>query len=204
MKKLTPFFTIAILVCITTFVVFASNQNRDASYSNLTVRQSTVHEFATAGEISDEDNTGTDSEGPLWSTASSWSGVYLNENGELRYGASGYGYISCNTDNENYKTTYDLYAKVPEGLQYPNVRDPETQTGYGSFYDSEYRSGEGNALFFSLGSSSGSASASGKNLSNGDQHNTSAASPTPSTARDLEIICAVCDDYGCSLCDRYR
>ncbi len=32
MKKLTAFFTIAILVCIATFVVFASNQNRDVSH----------------------------------------------------------------------------------------------------------------------------------------------------------------------------
>ena len=72
MKRLTAFFTIAILICIATFVVFASNQNRLASYSYLRVRQTTIYENFNAGEISDEANTGTDSEGPLWSTASSW------------------------------------------------------------------------------------------------------------------------------------
>lgn len=32
MKKMTAFFSIALLVCIATFVAFASNINRDASY----------------------------------------------------------------------------------------------------------------------------------------------------------------------------
>ena len=35
MKKLTAFFTIALLVCIATFVAFASNINRDTSISTL-------------------------------------------------------------------------------------------------------------------------------------------------------------------------
>lgn len=67
MKRLTTFFTIAILVCIATFVVFASNQNRDISCSTLTVAPATLHEFLTAGDISDEDNSASDSEGPLTS-----------------------------------------------------------------------------------------------------------------------------------------
>ena len=202
MKRLTAFFTISILVCIATFVV--SNQNRYGSYSQLIVVPATIHEHLTAGDISDEDNTGTDGEGPLWSTGSSWSGYYLNDNGDLKYGASGYGYVSCYTDNDNYRTTYTLYAKVPEGLQRPNVRNPKRKKRSGSFYDSETRWGEGNGLFFALGDSSGSAEASGRNPSNGDQHNTSAEAPTPVTAHDLEIICDACNDYGCSLCDRYR
>ena len=39
MKKLTAFFTIALLVCIATFVVFASNHSRDVSYAYLVVAQ---------------------------------------------------------------------------------------------------------------------------------------------------------------------
>ncbi len=204
MKRLTAFFTIAILVCIATFVVFASNQNRDESYSHLTVLQSTIHEDLTAGDISDQANSGTDSEGPLYSTADAWSGYYLNEDGEIKYGASGYGYVSCNSDNENYKTTYTLYAEVRAGLQHPYFRNPQTLPRMGSFYDSVFRSGEADGMFYTLGGSRGSGSASGKNLTTGAQHNTSAATPTPATARDLEIICDACDDYGCSLCDKYR
>ena len=165
MKILKAFFTIAILVCIATFVVFASNQNRDASYY-LTVLQSTIHEDLTAGDISDQDNTGTDSEGPLYSTGSSWSGYYLNEDGEFKYGASGYGYVSCNTDNENYKTTYTLYAEVPAGLQHPYFRNPQTLPMLGSFSKSVFVWGEADGMLYVLGGSSGSASASGKNLSN--------------------------------------
>ena len=63
MKKMTAFFTIALLVCIATFVAFA-NINRDVSHCFLTVD----NDFP-AG-YSDEDCTGTDSEGPLYSTAS--------------------------------------------------------------------------------------------------------------------------------------
>ena len=183
MKKMTAFFTIALLVCIATFVAFASNQNRDASYCFLT--REAPDDFP--GQYSDEDNTGTDSEGPLYSTGSSWFGYYYDDD-KLRCGACGYGYVSCSTDNENYETTYNLYAKVPSGLQNPNVREPQTLQRDGSFTDSVYVSGEGNGLFFSLGGASGSAGANGNNPSNGDQHNTSAASPTPTTARDLEII----------------
>lgn len=202
MKKWTAFFTIAILVCIATFVVFASNPNRDVSYSQMVVAQPSdnISPFG----LSDIDNTGTDSEGPLWSTASSWSGWYRNKDGDLKCGASGYGYVSCYTDNENYETTYSLYAEVPVPFQDPNFRNPQALPMEGSFYDSVYRWGELNASSHNPRGSRGRASASGKNPSNGDQHNTSAASPTPGTARDLEIICDACDDYGCSLCDKYR
>ena len=185
MKKMTAFFTIALLVCIAIFVAFASNQNRYASYSFL-VLEGPDDDFP--GEYSDEDNTGTDGEGPLYSTASSWFGYYRNDNGDLKCAASGYGYVSCSTDNENYETTYSLYAKVPSGLQDPHERNPQTLPIEGSFSDSVTRSGEGNGMLYTRGGASGSASASGKNPSNGDQHNTSAASPTPTTARELEII----------------
>ena len=204
MKKMTPFFTIAILVCITTFVVFASNQNRDRSYAYLIVAQPPDNDLIPSG-ISDKSCEGADSEGDLWSTASSWFGYYLRD-GELLCGASAYAYVSCYSSNSSYETSYDLYAEVPDGFQYPNVRDPETQTGYGSFYDSEYRSGEANGMLYSMGGSTpnGSVSATGTNPSSNETHNTSAASPTPSTARDFEIICDACDDYGCSLCNSYR
>ena len=184
MKKMTAFFSIALLVCIATFVAFASNQNRDASYCFRT--REAPDDFP--GLYSDESNTGTDSEGPLYSTGSSWFGYFRDDNEALRCGASGYGYVSCSTDNENYETTYSLYAKVPETLQNPNVRNPQTLPMEGSFSDSVYRSGEGNGMLFSMGGAIGRASARGKNPSNGDQHNTSAKSPTPETAGYLEDI----------------
>ena len=184
MKKMTAFFSIALLVCIATFVAFASNINRDASYCFRT--REAPDDFP--GRYSDESNTGSDCEGPLYSTGSSWFGYYFNDNGDLKCAASGYGYVSCSTDNENYETTYSLYAKVPEGLQNPNVRNPQTLPKDGSFTDSVYRSGEGNGALFSMGGAKGSASANGNNRSNGDQHNTSAASPTPETAGYLEDI----------------
>ena len=184
MKKLTAFFTIAILVCIATLVVFASNQNRDVSHCFL-IREGPNDDFP--GKYSEEDNTGTDSQGPLWSTASSWFSYYRNNDGKLRAAASGYGYVSCSPSNGNYETKYSLYAKVPSVLQDPHERNPQTVKQFGSFSDSAYVSGDGNGNIH-RGGASGSASASGKNPANGDQHNTSAASPTPSTARDLEII----------------
>ena len=184
MKKMTAFFSIALLVCIATFVAFASNQNRDRSVSHLYVANpddNLPHTYKS------QYNYGSDSEGPLSSSGASYSGYY-RKNEELKFGATGSGYVSCSTDNENYETTYSLYAKVPSGLQYPNVRNPQTIKQFGSFSKSVSRAGEGNGMFYSMGGSSGSASASGKNPSNNDQHNTSAASPTPSTARDLEEI----------------
>ena len=184
MKKLTAFFTIALLVCIVILVAFASNQNRDVSHCFL-IREE-PDDFP--GLYSDEDNTGTDSEGYLYSTASSWFGYYRNDDGDLRCAASGYGYVSCSPSHENYETTYSLYAKVPEDLIYPYFREPEVLPELGSFSNSVSWSGEGNGNAFSMGGASGSASARGEDLTNGDVHNTSAASPTPSTARDLEII----------------
>jgi len=60
MKRLTAFFTIAILVCIATFVAYASNQNRDMSYS-LLVREGPDDDFP--GQYKRESNSGVDSEG---------------------------------------------------------------------------------------------------------------------------------------------
>ena len=149
MKKMTTFFTIVLLVCIATFVAFASNQNRDVSDSYLVVDVN--DDFP--GKYSDEDNTGTDSEGPLYSTASSWSGYYLNDNGDLKFSACGYGYVSCSTNNENYKTTYSLHAKVHPNLAFVNERKPEAETVKSHFYKSVYVSGDGNGAGFSLGGS---------------------------------------------------
>ena len=183
MKKMTAFFTIALLVCIAICVAFAANQNRDVSHCFLI--KDVDDDFP--GDFSDEDCTGTDSEGPLYSTGSAWTGYY-HENGDLRFGASGYGYVSCSTDNENYKTTYSLHAKVHPNLAFVNERKPEAETVKSHFYKSVYVSGDGNGAGFSLGGSIGSASASGKNPSNGAQNNTSAAAPTRVTARDIEHI----------------
>ena len=168
MKKMTAFFTIALLVCIAICVAFASSQNhnRDVSHCFLT-HEGPDDDFP--GDYSDEDCTGTDSEGPLYSTGSAWTGYY-HENGDLRFGASGYGYVSCYTDNANYRTTYNLHAKVHPNLAFVNERNPETSEQRGSFSDSEYVYGDGNGANFSLGGAIGSGSASGKNPSNGDQH----------------------------------
>ena len=182
MKKMTAFFSIALLVCIATFVAFASNQNRSSSVSRLYVPNPDDN---LSRRYKAEGNCGSDSEGPLFSAGASYTGYWRNQNEELRFRATGCGYVSCYTDNNNYKTTYSLYAKVPEGLQYPNVRNPQTLPRFGSFSDWVSRAGEGNGMFYTLGGSSGSASASGTNLSNNDQHTTSAASPTPVTARVL-------------------
>ena len=201
MKKMTAFLTIALLVCIATFVAFAANQNRYASYSYLIVANpddDLPHRF------SDIDNTGTDGEGPLYSTASSWTGYYRNDNGELKFGASAYAYVSCYPDKDNYETTYSLRAEIPEDLSFVHKREPQVLPREGSFSESAYVSGEGIGAAFALGGASGSASASGKNPSNNAQHNTSAESPTRFTARDLEIIndyCDWCNGEGCSGCE---
>ena len=182
MKKMTAFFTIALLVCIATFVAFASNQNRNSFVCRLYVPNpddNIPHTYKS------EYNYGSDSEGPLSSSGASYTGYWRNGNEELRFGASGSGYVNCYTDHDKYETTYKLYAKVPEALQYPHERNPQTLPKVGSFSDSVSRAGEGNGLFFSLGGASGSAEAGGKNPSNNDQHNTSATSPTAATARVL-------------------
>lgn len=184
MKRLTAFFTIAILVCIATFVAFASNQNRDMSYS-LLVREGPDDDFP--GQYSYESNSGIDSQGPLYSAGYSEFSYFRNENGDLRGFAGAAGYVSCSSSNADYRTTYSLYAKVPELCQDPNVRNPQTLPRDGIFSDSAVRYGQANGNHLARGGSSGSASASGKNPSNNDQHVTSAASPTPETARDLEI-----------------
>ena len=63
MKKLTAFFTIALLVCIATFVAFASTSNRHTSHSVL-IREGPDDDFP--GEYSSESNSGVDSQGPLY------------------------------------------------------------------------------------------------------------------------------------------
>ena len=184
MKRLTAFFTIAILVCIATFVAFASNQNRDKSTSIL-VREGPDDDFP--GQYSYQSNSGVDSQGPLYSAGYSNFSYFRNDDGDLRCSAGAVAYVSCSSSNANYRTTYTLYAKVPELCQNPNVRNPQTLPRDGSFSHGVYRYGQTNGNWLAMGGSSGSASASGKNLSNNDQHVTSAASPTPETARDLEI-----------------
>lgn len=184
MKKITAFFTITLLVSIAIFVAFASNQNRDTSRSRLVYAQPDDNLPVT---IKSESNSGVDSEDTLYSVGYSNFNYFLNGDGDLRCSAGGLAYVSCSSTNANYRTTYTLYAKVPEGLDIPNVRNPDTLPRDGFFSDSVHRSGEGNGMIYARGGASGSATASGKNPSNGDQHNTSATAPTPSTARELFV-----------------
>ena len=196
MKKLTAFLTITLLVCIATFVAFA-NHNRDVSYAYL-VLADPDDDFPSM--YSQKDGTGTDSEGPLYSTASSGFWYFRNDNddnddnddnGDLMCGASAYAYVSCYPNHDKYETEYDLYAGVPSAFPvYPNVREPDTQTGFGTFYDSEYVSAEDDGTRHSIAGSEpkGKASATGEHPSNKAVNKTSSESPTPSNARDYEVI----------------
>ena len=182
MKKLTAFFTIVLLVSIAIFFAFASNQNRDTSRSRLVYAQPDDNLPFT---VKSESNSGVDSEDTLYSVGYSYFSYFRNGDGDLRCSAGASAYVSCSSTNANYITTYTLYAKVPGTLDIPNVRNPQTLPKKGFFSDSVYRSGEGNGAHYTRGGASGSASASGTDPSSGAQHNTSAASPTPETARDL-------------------
>lgn len=182
MKKITAFFTITLLVSIAIFVAFASNQNRDTSRSRLVYTQPDDNLPFT---VKSESNSGVDSEDTLYSVGYSYFSYFRNGDGDLRCSAGGTGYVSCSSTNAQYETTYTLYAKVPEGLDIPYERNPQTLPREGFFSDSVYRSGEGNGKNYSRGGASGSATARGMDPSSGAQHNTSAASPTPTTARDL-------------------
>jgi len=125
--------------------------------------------------------------GPLYSVGYSEFRYFRNENGDLRCSAGAVAYVACSSSNADYRTTYTLYAKVPELCQDPNVRNPQTLPRDGMFSDSVTRYGQADGNLLARGGASGRASASGKNPSNNDLHNTSAASPTPETARELEI-----------------
>ena len=182
MKKLTAFLTIGLLVCIAIFVAFASNQNRVTSRSRLVYAQPDDNLPVT---VKSESNSGVDREDTLYSVGYSQFSYFRNGDGDFRCSAGGSAYVSCSSTNADYRTTYTLYAKVPKGLDIPHFRNPQTLPREGFFSDSVYRSGEGNGAHYTRGGASGSATANGKNPSNGDQHNTSAASPTPATARDL-------------------
>lgn len=237
MKRLTVFFTIAILVCIATFVAFASNQNRDSSWAYLEVN-TTYGSAYNPPTYTDKGCSGSDSEGPLWSTADSWVGYTDNgytwkpignitwdyrykpsgffdhelqfviiehtgkkhlgkvwkgqwhyKNYDKIFGASAYSYISCNTSNDKYETSYNLYAEIPKGFDFPNIRNPDIQKEFGSFSDSEYRGGSVSGWDHEISTNpNSSASASGTNPSSGESHSTSAATPTAATARDFEIL----------------
>ena len=237
MKKLIVFLSIAILIGMTAFVAISSN--RDSSYAYLTVN-STYGPGYNPPTFTDKGCSGTDGDGPLYSTADSWVGYtddgYTGEwvDGgkdknilptfsedtrawilfgqrwvikELikKFAVSAYAYISCSSTNANYETDYDLYAAVPAGFQYPNVRAPDTETKYGSFSDSVFRNGSKDGWWREINTNpNANASASGTNPSNGETHNTSAATPTVSTARDLYIYCDSCSDQGCDVCNDHR
>ncbi|MDE0482653.1 MAG: hypothetical protein OXI67_08765 [Candidatus Poribacteria bacterium] len=122
-----------------------------------------------------------------------------------KFAVSAYAYVSCSSDNHNYETKYNLRAEVPAGFQYPNVRNPDTQTEEGAFSDYEDRSGSKNGWGHEISTNpNASASANGTNLTSGEKHSTSAATPTPSTARDFDIYCGLCSDQGCDVCNDHR
>ncbi|MYA72390.1 hypothetical protein F4009_22740 [Candidatus Poribacteria bacterium] len=182
MKKLTAFFTIALLVCIATFVAFASNRNRDSSCSSLVMAQ-TDDNLPVEIKVQSESNWGVDSQGPLYSSGS--TGYWYYRSGEdLMISINGAASVSCSTDNEDYRTTYSVSAKVPGNLDIPPERTPDTLPKDGSFSHYVYRAGDGNGKLYGRSDAGGSASATGKDP-NGDQHGTSAEAPTPATARTL-------------------
>ena len=131
--------------------------------------------------------------------------IYRAKTYNRKFAVSAYAYISCSTDNDDYETRYDLYAEVPAGFQFPNVRDPDTQTEEGAFSDSEFRNGDAGGWDHEISTEpNASVSASGTNPSNGETHNTSAATPTISTARDFDIYCGLCSNSGCDVCNPHR
>ena len=189
MKKLTAFFTIALLVCIATFVAFASNINRVTSCSTLTraTPDDNLDENLPVEveiKIKSEYNSGVDSQGPLYSAGSTGYSYYRSGK-DLMITIYGYAVVHCYTDNANYETTYSVSAKVPGDLDDPPERTPQVLPKEGSFCHYVYRAGDGNGLLYKRNGAWGKASATGKNPSNNDQHGTSADAPTPVTARDL-------------------
>ena len=182
MKKLTAFFTIALLVCIATFVAFA-NINRNASSSTLVWAQPDDNLPAEV-EVKSEYNWGVDSQGPLYSAGSTGYSYYLSGE-DLMISINGAASVSCYTDNDNYRTKYTVSAKVPGNIDNPNERTPQTLPKDGSFSHYVYRAGDGSGVLYGRDGAHGKASATGKNRSNNAQHSTSAEAPTPETARDL-------------------
>ena len=133
-------------------------------------------------------------------------GIYYSyKNYRKKFAVSADAYVSCWTDNANYKTEYNLYAQVPAGFQYPNYRKIGPITKYGSFSRSTSRSGDKDGWDHEISTNpNGQASASGTNPSDGTTHNTSAFTPTPGSANELTINCGFCDDSGCDVCNPHR
>ncbi|MYB94745.1 hypothetical protein F4054_12120 [Candidatus Poribacteria bacterium] len=181
MKKLTAFFTIALLVCLATFVAFA-NINRVTSSSTLVMAQ-TDDNLPAYINVQSEFNSGVDSQGPLYS-AGSTGYSYSRSGKDLMININGAASVSCSTDNDEYETTYSVSAKVPGNLDNPPERTPQTLPKFGSFSHYVYRAGDGNGKLYGRSGAGGSASATGEDP-NGDQHSTSAEAPTPATARNL-------------------
>lgn len=258
MKKVTLLLTIAIFVYMTGFLAYSKNNS--CSYATFTINSYYGPKYNPPG-ITDKSATGTDYEGPLYSTSDTWIGysdngwtegvtgggldyvddystpplpdwirnkgifesnakwdVWKNKKGRLVgywswagdyrkiFAASAYAYISCSSDNANYKTSYDLYAEVPSGFHIEPIRDPDTQIEYGSFSDNEFR--DGSIDGWDHGSlvktdPAANVSASGLNPSDESTHSTDSEAPTTSTAHDLYVYCDYCSD-GCSICSDYR
>lgn len=168
-----------------------------------------LNEILDAGSYFENNLVLEDAEGVLSDVIGFLAGedfkIYKAKTYNKKFAVSANAYVSCWTDNDNYETKYDLRAEVPAGFQYPNVRNPDTQTEEGSFSDYEDRSGSKNGWHHEISTDpNASASASGTNLSSGETHNTSAATPTVSTARDFDINCGFCDDSGCDVCNPHR
>ena len=75
MKKFTVLFTIAVLVGITYVIAFSHHENKNRSESSMTLLINTYDPFYTSATFESIDRAGTDGDGPLYSTASTWSGL---------------------------------------------------------------------------------------------------------------------------------
>ncbi len=246
MKKLTFLFSIAILFSITCVIAVSHHEKKNRYDDRMQLVISITYDpyYLVSSLIFESvDRTGTDAEGPLYSTASTWSGlcdggyswyttsIYTDYNNppscwpenrrwtdnslawetkdyDERFAVSSYAYVSCNTDYNRYKTTYDLYAEVHSDFTWPNIRHvhpPHPRKGY--FSDSVYRWGDTapeGGWKYKLEQSTlvATASADGKHPSSGETHSTSAEAPE--NANIIDVVCDHCDDAGCSKCNPHR
>ncbi len=124
---------------------------------------------------------------------------------------SAYAYVSCNIADRDYVTTYNLHVKVPNGFSNPSERKPESlpEEGYFSMYELLDGDVEGWNIDFwgyTVGNQlEAEAEATGQHLKHASEnHSVVSVVPTIQTARDLYIVCELCDDDGCDVCNPYR
>ena len=75
MKKFTVLFTIAVLVGITCVIAFSHHENKNRSDSTMMLEINAIYgPIYNPPTFTDISRTGTDGDGPLYSTADAWSG----------------------------------------------------------------------------------------------------------------------------------